>query len=97
AILHNLSVITEGDAYNNPRNEPDGMHLEKRGFQQARQYEDGPRNFQEPRQYGDDPRIETRCYEDDYEDESNRFDGYPSGPQEARPYANDPRGIQKTT
>ncbi|KAI2652853.1 NADH-quinone oxidoreductase subunit F [Labeo rohita] len=92
------------DAYNDPRNDPDGMHLEKRGFQQARQYEDSPRSFQEPRQYGDDPRMfrddsrgqrETRRYEDDYE-KSNRFDSYPSGHQEARPYASDARGIQKT-
>ncbi|KAF4100418.1 uncharacterized protein si:ch211-13c6.2 isoform X1 [Onychostoma macrolepis] len=92
------------------RDDPDGMHLEKRGFQEARRYDDGPRSFQESRQYGDDPRMfrevrqigddprglrETRRYEDDYQ-ESKRFDGYPSGLQEARPYANDPRGFQKT-
>ncbi|XP_073678021.1 uncharacterized protein [Garra rufa] len=98
------------DAYKDPRDDPDGMHSEKRGFQQPRRYEDGPRSFQEPRQYGDDPRMfreprqigddprvprETRRYEDDYK-ESKRFDSYPSGPQEARPYANDPRVFQKT-
>ncbi|XP_059365574.1 uncharacterized protein LOC132104261 isoform X1 [Carassius carassius] len=97
------------DAYKNPRDDPDGMHLEKRGFQDARRYEDGPRSFQESRQYGDDPRMfrevrqirddprglrETRRNEDDYK-ESKRFDGYPSGLQEARPYANDPRGFKK--
>lgn len=86
------------------------MHLEKRGFQEARRYDDGPRGFQESRQYGDDPRMfrevrqigddprglrETRRYEDDYK-ESKRYDSYPSGLQEARPYANDPRGFQKT-
>lgn len=87
------------------------MHLEKRGFLEARRYDDGPRSFQESRQYGDDPRMlmtrevrqigddprglrETRRYEDDYK-ESKRFDGYPSGLQEARPYANDPRVFQK--
>ncbi|XP_016398084.1 uncharacterized protein LOC107731497 isoform X1 [Sinocyclocheilus rhinocerous] len=97
------------DAYKDPRDDPDGMHLEKRGFQEARRYEDGPRSFQESRQFGDDPRMfrevrqigddprglrETRRYEDDYK-ESKRFDSYPSGLQEARPYANDPRGFQK--
>ncbi|KAK2886971.1 hypothetical protein Q8A67_015199 [Cirrhinus molitorella] len=98
------------DAYKDPRDDPDGMHSEKRGFQQPRRYEEVPRSFQESRQYGDDPRMfrepqqigddprgprETRRYEDDYK-ESNRFDGYPSGPQEARPFASDPRGFQKT-
>uniref|UniRef100_A0A672T431 Uncharacterized protein n=1 Tax=Sinocyclocheilus grahami TaxID=75366 RepID=A0A672T431_SINGR len=97
------------DAYKDPRDDPDSMHLGKRGFQEARRYEDGPRSFQESRQFGDDPRMfrevrqigddprglrETRRYEDDYK-ESKRFDSYPSDLQEARPYANDPRGFQK--
>ncbi|XP_043073628.1 uncharacterized protein si:ch211-13c6.2 isoform X2 [Puntigrus tetrazona] len=85
------------------RDDPNGMHLGKRGFPEARRYDDGPRSFQESRQYGDDPRMfrevqqigddprglrETRHYEGDYK-ESKRFEGYPSGLQEERPYAND--------
>ncbi|XP_056105610.1 uncharacterized protein si:ch211-13c6.2 isoform X1 [Rhinichthys klamathensis goyatoka] len=98
------------DAYKDPRDDPDGMYSENRGFQEIRRYENDPRSFQESRQYGDDPRDfrevrqseddprahrETRHYEDDYK-EPNRFDGYPSGLQEARPYADDPRGFQKS-
>ncbi|KAG1946933.1 uncharacterized protein si:ch211-13c6.2 isoform X2 [Pimephales promelas] len=98
------------DAYKDPRDDPDGMYSENRGFQEIRRYENDPRGFQESRQYGDDPRDirevrqseddprghrETRRYEDDYK-EPKRFDGYPSGLQEARPYADDPRGFQKS-
>ncbi|XP_067282835.1 trichohyalin isoform X1 [Pseudorasbora parva] len=98
------------DAYKDPRDDPDGMYSENRGFQEIRRYENDPRNFQESRQYGDDPRDfrevrqseddprglrETRHYEEDYK-EPNRFDGYPSGHQETRPYADDPRGFQNS-
>ncbi|XP_067268146.1 uncharacterized protein si:ch211-13c6.2 isoform X2 [Chanodichthys erythropterus] len=97
------------DAHNDPRDDPDGMYSENRGFQEIRRYENDPRGFQESGQYGDDPRDfrevrqgeddprglrETRRYEDNYKG-SNQFDGYPSG-QEERPYTDDPRGFQKT-
>ncbi|XP_026144539.1 uncharacterized protein LOC113119345 isoform X1 [Carassius auratus] len=107
---HTSQPVSDHRGVEQTRDDPDGMHLEKRGFQEARRYDDDPRSFQESRQYGDDPRMfrevrqigddprslsETRHYEDDYK-ESKRFDDYPSGLQEARPYANDPREFQTT-
>ncbi|XP_051527173.1 uncharacterized protein LOC127425345 isoform X8 [Myxocyprinus asiaticus] len=79
------------------RDDPDGMYLENRGFQEVRRYEDDPRSVQESRKYEEDPRAvgEIRRYEDDPRafGEVKRYEDDPRAFGEVKRYEDDPRAF----
>ncbi|KAK7125068.1 hypothetical protein R3I94_019200 [Phoxinus phoxinus] len=87
------------DAYKDPRDDPDGMYSENRGFQEIRRYENDPRSFQEFRPYGDDPRDfrEVRQNEGDPRDfrEVRQNEGDPRDFREVRQSEGDPRDFRE--